>query len=80
MMGGMADAIPQYLAWLRPLHPCRQLPTRHCPAVFEGVCGDRPCARYESDDASPWAAELDARTAAEAADQFVATAGRATST
>lgn len=50
--------IPQYLAAMAPVHPCRILPTRHCPAVFDAVCGDRPCARYESDDEAPWLPEL----------------------
>lgn len=43
---------------MEPLHPCRVMFTRHCPAVYDGVCGDRPCARYESEDAAPWLPEL----------------------
>lgn len=41
-----------------PVHPCRRIPTRHCPVIYDGVCGDRPCARYESDDETPWLPEL----------------------
>lgn len=42
-----------------PVHPCREMPTRHCPAVYQDVCGIRPCARYESEDETPWIPELD---------------------
>ncbi len=55
--------IPRYLAAMVPVYPCRLLPTRHCPASYRGLCGDefdRPCARYESDDETPWLPELDA--------------------
>jgi len=41
-----------------PVHPCRLLSTRHCPAIYEDVCGDRPCARYESNDEAPWLREV----------------------
>lgn len=37
---------------------CRRWPTRRCPAVYEGGCGDRPCARFESDSEEPWLAEV----------------------
>jgi hypothetical protein len=37
-----------------PLHPCREMPTRGCPEQYGDVCGDRPCARYESEDPAPW--------------------------
>lgn len=50
---------PKYAAPSQPLHPCRQIHTRHCPAVYDAECGDRPCARFESDDETPWLAELD---------------------
>jgi hypothetical protein len=41
-----------------PDHPCREMPTRACPALYEGVCGERLCARFESDDETPWLLEL----------------------
>lgn len=37
-----------------PLYPCRELFTRACPEIYNDVCGDRPCARYESRDETPW--------------------------
>lgn len=43
-----------------PTHSCRQMPTRNCPAAYGAVCGDRPCARFESDDETPWLSELNA--------------------
>lgn len=44
---------------MEPVYPCRKMLTRHCPAVFDGVCGDdRPCARFESVDREPWEPEL----------------------
>lgn len=49
-----------YKGLMNPVHPCRLMPTRHCPAVYEGECGERPCARYESGDESPWKEELPA--------------------
>lgn len=48
-----------YRGYMDPVHPCREMPSRHCPAVYEDVCGDdRPCARYESKDDTPWLPEL----------------------
>jgi hypothetical protein len=49
---------PVYHDRFDPVHPCRIMGTRHCPEVYEGVCGDRPCARFESDDETPWLAEI----------------------
>jgi len=43
---------------IEPEHPCRVMPTRACPRSYAGQCGDRPCARFESDDETPWLAEL----------------------
>lgn len=40
-----------------PKYPCRELETRACPKSYGDVCGDRPCARYESEDETPWAAD-----------------------
>jgi hypothetical protein len=28
--------------------------TRTCPPSYNGPCGDRPCARFESDAPGPW--------------------------
>lgn len=40
---------------VEPTYPCRVMPTRRCPPAYEGVCGeDRPCARFESEDETPW--------------------------
>lgn len=33
---------------------CRIMETRTCPPSYYGPCGDRPCARFESDDPAPW--------------------------
>lgn len=33
---------------------CRLMVTRTCPPSYRGPCGDRPCARIESDDPTPW--------------------------
>ncbi|MGY1500827.1 hypothetical protein ACW4TU_30320 [Streptomyces sp. QTS52] len=33
---------------------CRRMETRTCPLSYNGPCGDRPCARFESDDPTPW--------------------------
>ncbi|MFE6362933.1 hypothetical protein ACFVP3_23405 [Streptomyces sp. NPDC057806] len=33
---------------------CRVMETRTCPESYAGPCGDRPCARFESDDPTPW--------------------------
>lgn len=43
-----------------PRYPCRQMPTRHCPAVYDDECGElRPCARFESHDPEPWYPETE---------------------
>lgn len=42
-----------------PRYPCREMPTRHCPVSYDNVCGDRPCARFESSDEAPWLADID---------------------
>jgi hypothetical protein len=47
-----------------PEFPCRVMETRACPVSFDGVCGDRPCARFESDDVAPWAEDLRRQRAA----------------
>lgn len=50
---------PRYEGPMRPVFPCREMPTRHCPASYGEICGDdRPCARYESEDETPWLPEL----------------------
>lgn len=51
--------VPRLVARFEPVHPCREMPTRHCPAAIDAVCGDRPCARYESDDETPWLPEVE---------------------
>jgi hypothetical protein len=33
---------------------CRIMETRICPPSYTGPCGERPCARFESDDPGPW--------------------------
>lgn len=33
---------------------CRRMETRTCPQPYNGPCGERPCARFESDDPAPW--------------------------
>ena len=57
----------EYRAPMEPRWPCREMTTRHCPAIYEhvengvrvGGCGDdRPCARYESEDETPWLPEI----------------------
>jgi hypothetical protein len=51
---------PIYDGRFEPRYPCRHMVTRHCPAVYNGLCGDRrPCARYESTDPTPWLPEVD---------------------
>lgn len=45
----------------KSVFPCRRMVTRHCPTVYEAECGDRPCARFESDDTTPWLPELDVK-------------------
>jgi hypothetical protein len=42
-----------------PVHPCRILETRACPSVYNDVCGDNPCARFESDDVDVWNQEVE---------------------
>jgi hypothetical protein len=42
-----------------PEKPCRRSPTRGCPILREAGCPDDPCARYESDDEAPWAADVE---------------------
>ena len=50
---------PRFNGLMDPVYPCREMPTRHCPAVYEAVCGEsRPCARFESNDETPWLPEL----------------------
>jgi hypothetical protein len=49
---------PKFLGPMEPVYACREMPTRHCPAAYDSVCGDRPCARYESEDPRPWIPEL----------------------
>jgi hypothetical protein len=39
---------------------CRRMPTRTC--LTSGSCGDQPCARFESDDPSPWLPADDLKT------------------
>lgn len=57
---------PRYLAEFEPIHACRELPTRHCPAVYNAVCGERPCARFEAKDEAPWLPEIEAGQTAKA--------------
>ena len=45
--------------WQPPANACRREITRTCPRSYEGVCGDRPCARFESKDEAPWQADLE---------------------
>ncbi len=54
------SGVPAFRGQARPdpEHPCRIMPTRRCPPPYDGVCGDRPCARFESDDLSPWLIDL----------------------
>lgn len=66
-LGATIDDVPPtpctapFTGPMQPVHPCREMPTRHCPAVYDAVCGDRPCARYESTDPEPWRPELSTR-------------------
>lgn len=48
---------PPYHRPMEPVYPCREMVTRHCPAIYDGVCGERSCARYESRDLTPWLPE-----------------------
>lgn len=52
----LATAKPHFVD---PEHPCRIMPSRACPLSYEGVCGERPCARYESEDEAPWQADME---------------------
>ncbi|MFM9542292.1 hypothetical protein [Streptomyces turgidiscabies] len=45
---------------------CRRMETRTCPPSYNGPCGDRPCARFESEDPTPWLDTAEAPTAEEA--------------
>lgn len=56
-----------YRGPMEPAYPCRVMPTRHCPAIFEhiqhgvpvgGCKAEEPCARYESEEEWPWLVEL----------------------
>jgi hypothetical protein len=42
-----------------PEFPCRVMDTRGCPDSYGDVCGPRPCARFESDNGTPWLTEPD---------------------
>lgn len=44
----------KYRAIFDPIHPCRYMSTRACPAYYNDVCGDNPCARFESYDKRIW--------------------------
>lgn len=37
---------------------CRIMPTRTCPEAYDDGCGERPCARFESNDPTPWPGEV----------------------
>ena len=51
---------PRYAAPMEPWFPCRRMPTRHCPAIYDARCDDDgPCARYESESWEPWYPELE---------------------
>lgn len=53
---------PKYYGAMQPVYPCAIMPTRHCPASYDEGCdeiAERPCARYESADPTPWMPELD---------------------
>jgi hypothetical protein len=52
------QVVPLFTGPMDPVFPCREMPTRHCPAVYAAVCGDRPCARFESEDETPWLHEI----------------------
>lgn len=47
----LGEHIPGYAD---ALATCRRMETRTCPESYSGPCGDRPCARFESDDTTPW--------------------------
>lgn len=60
----MTDRLhPIYVDDFEPVHPCREMSTRHCPISYDDVCGDRPCARFESTDPGPWLVEIGGETA-----------------
>lgn len=42
-----------------PEKPCRVTPTRGCPMLRPAGCEGHPCARYESDDETPWAMDVE---------------------
>lgn len=49
-----------------PLAPgCREMPTRTCPALYgaQGCKPPTPCARFESDDETPWLADTESTSA-----------------
>ncbi|MEV5953748.1 hypothetical protein AB0M11_08215 [Streptomyces sp. NPDC051987] len=50
-----------------PRAACRRMETRTCPDSYNGPCGDRPCARFESDDPRPWLDTAEAPAADESA-------------
>jgi hypothetical protein len=41
----------EYFGYFEPDNPCRIMDTRSCPPA--GTCSG-PCARFESDDPTPW--------------------------
>lgn len=49
---------PRFNGPMDPVYPCREMPTRHCPAAYDAECGDRPCARFQSTDETPWVPEV----------------------
>lgn len=50
--------IPKYYDRFEPVFACRKMESRHCPAVYDSTCDDRPCARFESEDSDPWVPEV----------------------
>ncbi|WP_405554293.1 hypothetical protein [Streptomyces sp. NBC_01171] len=55
VIGGLCGGCTVYLpADMRRPPACRIMETRTCPPSYNGPCGDRPCARFESDDPAPW--------------------------
>lgn len=54
----MVPAAADVAVIFEPEHPCRVMETRACPTGYGGVCGDRPCARFESTDEAPWAEDV----------------------
>jgi hypothetical protein len=51
---------PEYLGPMEPRYPCREIPTRHCPAALGSQCPAGPCARYDLTDDSVWLPEIGA--------------------